>query len=164
LGLLGGGVADTSFSGILGVAGDAAPMLSRAERRLELPLRDTRLRGPAALEIEGARVLEVRDGCLVIEFEVPVAGLMLPEGKVRVEFVGTGRHRVAKVVRAESTPAGPHDLGVTVRLGLRLAKGKAWPGPDVVIVWTGVARDEGRKLRLGRITMPVRIPGERRAG
>lgn len=95
-------------------------------------------RGEAAiLEISEARVLRVDGQILVFEFEVPISGFSLPRDgmPVRVEF-GDGIACNATVLGRESSPTGPHDLGLTVRMALKLDDPHGWHQGEARLSWS----------------------------
>ncbi|MBZ5497402.1 MAG: VWA domain-containing protein [Acidobacteriia bacterium] len=92
---------------------------------------------PALLEIFEARVLRVDGPILIFEFEVPTAGFLLPDdgAMVRVSF-GDGTVRDATLVGQESSPPGPHHLGLTVRMALKLEDQYSWLHGEAQLTWT----------------------------
>lgn len=82
--------------------------------------------GPRRIDISEADVVHHTPELLVVEFEVPWSGFLLPDRAVRV-VLDDGRVVDAEVDRGRSTHPGPHSGGLRVRLALRSAGGAAWP-------------------------------------
>ncbi len=124
----------------LGVAFHAGPdmvrMLRGARGRDLFAGTDLRAADAAAIEIE-ARVTR-RDGdLLVLEFEVPAAGIVIPgrEDGLTVILVD-GTTIEARVDESLSTRPGRHAPGLTLRLALLTAGGETWPAaPLAAITW-----------------------------
>ena len=75
------------------------------------------------LEIHGAHLLRVEGDLLVLEFEVPEDGFLLPGDRTRIEVrFADGTRGSARVVGSGSSPAGPHARGFVVRLALHLER------------------------------------------
>jgi Ca-activated chloride channel homolog len=83
-----------------------------------------------------ARVLSIDGAELIFEFEVPEPGCTLPKdgAAVSVEF-DDGVSCGAKVVARNSSNAGPHPAGLTVRLALELERGESWEHGAAHIRW-----------------------------
>ncbi len=79
-----------------------------------------------------------RDGdLLVIEFESPSVGFTLPQVSQKVGIRSTdGDAFEAKVDGSTSTRPGPHDAGLTLRLGLRRSDGRPWPRTELWLHWS----------------------------
>jgi hypothetical protein len=72
----------------------------------------------------------------VLEFEAPVDGFSLPPDQARVRIVfSDGSERDAVVLGEESSPIGPHDAGLTVRLVLVTRDGGDWRPDAAEIRW-----------------------------
>jgi Ca-activated chloride channel homolog len=90
---------------------------------------------PSRLQLDAADVLHLEEGLLVVEFDVPFDGFLLPTGNVSVLIDGD-EAGTAGLDSRRSTPAGPHVEGVRVRLALRLEPGTLWQsGETVEIIW-----------------------------
>ncbi len=88
------------------------------------------------LEIFGARVLWLDGPRLTFEFEVPAAGFMLPyDGAVVQVCFSDGTVRNAIVLGEESSPQGPHQPGLTIRMVLELEDRYSWQHQEVQISW-----------------------------
>jgi hypothetical protein len=88
------------------------------------------------MEISGARVLHLDGQVLIFEFEVPFAGFLLPGdgATVRVSF-DDGSSCDARVQGSESSPEGPHESGLTVRLALKLEDPYSWHHGEGWLQW-----------------------------
>jgi hypothetical protein len=62
---------------------------------------------------------------LVVEFQVPRDGFLLPQGEVTVRLPD-GRLLTGVVEPGEGTQSGPHPAGVRVRLALKATGGRSW--------------------------------------
>jgi Ca-activated chloride channel homolog len=89
-------------------------------------------------EISGARVLRLDSQVLIFEFEVPETGFLLPHDgiMVHVQF-DDGTFCDALVLGRESSPHGPHQAGLTVRLGLMVGEPHNWHHREARISWQG---------------------------
>jgi len=93
---------------------------------------------PSGIEIFGARVLKLDGQLLVFEFEVPVDAFNLPRDGMAVQVrFEDGTVADAEVRGSESSPVGPHEAGLTVRLGLMLAAPNSWRHHEARISWQG---------------------------
>lgn len=105
-----------------------------------------------------ASVVREPDGTLVVEFEVPYDGFLMPD---EAAYVMRGRAFFDKVLvlADRSSPAGPHGRGMIVRLALRLALETAWPGAeDVTVRWSaGRVQPDAAPERV-RFVMDVHLP------
>jgi Ca-activated chloride channel family protein len=124
---------------------EAAPY--RAYRRgLVDTLRASVFPGTPAIE---ARVLRVDGDMLVIEVDVPRAGFRLPRDgtRVRVRFSDDSTAEAA-VDGKVSSPAGPHQQGLTVRLALKLRK-QLWTGHgSAILSWRETFRSGINEIRV----------------
>jgi Ca-activated chloride channel family protein len=94
--------------------------------------------GAYRIEIVGARVLQLDDHSLILEFEVPEDGFNLPYDGMTVQVrFDDGTVCDAQVLGRESSPYGPHEAGLTVRLGLTLADPYNWHHGEAHISWRG---------------------------
>ncbi len=94
---------------------------------------------PDQAVIYDARILLVDGHLLVFEFEAPVPGFMLPyDGEAVTVWFSDGTVGNAWVVGSESSPAGPHDAGLTLRLGLNLEEWHTWYLGETHIQWQSV--------------------------
>jgi Ca-activated chloride channel family protein len=124
----------------LGVAFHAGPdmvrMLRGARGRDLFAGTDLRAVVAVPLEIE-ARVTCREGDLLVLEFESPADGFLLPGDRDTVRVVLDDRSVIETRVDAGlSTRTGPHARGLTLRLALRTAGGETWPSaPIVAITW-----------------------------
>jgi Ca-activated chloride channel family protein len=83
-----------------------------------------------------ARVVRLDDDLLVVEFESPHDGFMLPRAGDRIEIFGAEGETLFAVVDGDvSTAPGPHNEGLTLRLGLRDEDGAIWLQESVPIRW-----------------------------
>jgi hypothetical protein len=83
-----------------------------------------------------ADVLQLEGGVLVIEFPVPADRFCFPEdGTVQVQFPD-GNTAEAVVIRDDSSPPGPHDEGLIVRMAFRLQGTGTWHHRHVTLRWT----------------------------
>ena len=98
------------------------PGKAKPERALPRPTQ----RSPEEIHLAGANVVREPDGTLVVEFEVPYDGFVLPDEAVYA-VVGGKFFDKARVVRDLSSPPGPHARGMIVRLALRLTTESEWP-------------------------------------
>ncbi len=96
------------------------------------------------------------DDTLVVEFEVPFDGLLLPDDAVYV-VAGGGFFDKARVVRELGSPTGPHASGMIVRLALRLETEPAWPPAGAVALRWSAERPGGEPAR-ARLVLDVRLP------
>jgi hypothetical protein len=112
--------------------------------------------GWAAAMMARARLTR-RDGdLLVVEFEAPADGFMLPGPGTRVAILDIrGEVLDAEVEEGISTRPGPHEAGLTLRLGLRRREDGPWPERVFWITWTSPDGDPVR-LRVG----PAAAPGQ----
>ncbi len=118
--------------------------MPRASRLMRLPGRFGRLtlkreKAPTRkVEVRGARVLHLDGPVLILEFEVPETGFLLPVdgASVRAHF-GDGFKCRASVLGNESSGPGPHQEGLTVRFAVKLTGRKSWHGREVCVRWTG---------------------------
>ncbi len=103
--------------------------------------------GPRSLHVREARVLDVRDRILILEFEVPESGFLLPRDgtTASIEF-DDGTTAKATVIARESSPLGPHEAGLTVRLSLGLTDRESWPDGETRIHWEDVRKGTGWKM------------------
>jgi hypothetical protein len=130
---------------------------------LTTALRRITLRKPPAgpVRIERARVLHVDGQILVLEFEVPVDGFLLPEDgtKIRVSF-DDGDKGTARVQGRDSTEPGPHEAGITVRIALRLEGHLCWHHREATIHWPCRIRLRGKEIEAGDVELHLFIePG-----
>lgn len=88
--------------------------------------------------VPSARVIRLEKNLLVVEFEVPESGIVLPAAgdAVTVRF-RTGQEVEANVDGSLSTRPGSHPGGLTLRLGLRLPEGFQWLSGRAVLEWSG---------------------------
>jgi Ca-activated chloride channel family protein len=87
-------------------------------------------------EIFEVRVLALEGPLLVLEFEVPSRGFLLPPDGFPVQvWFGDGRYAEAIVLGEETSARGPHHPGLTIRLGVRLSESQAWGGDEMRIGW-----------------------------
>ena len=103
-------------------------------------LRKLRFRSPRvpSLEISEARVLRLDGQILIFEFEVPATGFLLPRDGTRVQVrFDDGIASDARVLSQESSPPGPHQAGLTVRLALKLEDHHCWHHNAARLHWTG---------------------------
>jgi Ca-activated chloride channel family protein len=90
---------------------------------------------PPPPTIEG-RLVRIDDDLLIVEFESPSDGFTLPQAGEEVEVrLDDGTELLAMIDGDVSTGPGPHDKGLTLRLGLRHEDGIAWPDGARVIRW-----------------------------
>jgi hypothetical protein len=89
------------------------------------------------LEIFDARVVRLDGPKATLEFEVPRDGFTPPvdQTRVRVVFLD-GNECEAVVAGDESSPPGPHEAGLTVRLVLVIVGGEDWGSGEVQIHWS----------------------------
>jgi hypothetical protein len=114
------------------------------EMRSLIELREVRAesalpRPPAAARprTAKARVVRIVGDLLVVEFESPSDGFTLPQAGEEVEVrLDDGTELLAMIDGDVSTGPGPHDKGLTLRLGLRHAGGAPWPKAPVSIWWS----------------------------
>jgi hypothetical protein len=94
--------------------------------------------GAYRIEIFGARMLRLDGRLLIFEFEVPEDGFGLPYDGVTVQVrFDDGTVGEAQVLGSESSPYGPHEAGLTVRLGLILAAPHSWQHREAHLCWRG---------------------------
>ena len=93
---------------------------------------------PRPIAIERPRILKLEGQILVLEFEVPGNGFMLPDGStdIEVEFAEGQRSRARVMVRESGKP-GPQKAGLIVRLALRLQDHQCWHHASAWIRWSG---------------------------
>jgi Ca-activated chloride channel family protein len=144
----------TSFMGSSRVLHDVLPSYSLGERDGEDELKyeadysqayaadelaaPMQAGGAYRIEIFGARVLQLDDRLLIFEFEVPEDGFSLPYDGMTVQVrFDDGTVCDAQVLGGESSPYGPHQVGLTVRLGLTLADPYNWHHGEAHISWRG---------------------------
>lgn len=88
------------------------------------------------LQISGARVLRLDGSIIIFEFEVPATGFMLPnDGAVVSVGFDDGITAAAQVLGKESSTRGPHQLGLTVRLALKLEAQHTWRHREAWLTW-----------------------------
>jgi Ca-activated chloride channel family protein len=88
------------------------------------------------LEIFDARVLSSVGPMLIFEFEVPVAGFVLPgDGEIVHVHFSDGMVCDAVVQGEETSPLGPHHQGLTIRMALKLADPYSWQHDEAQITW-----------------------------
>ena len=124
------------------MSGDAGSGISmdRFREGILKSLRKLRFRGPRvpSLEISEARVLRLDGQILIFEFEVPRTGFLLPHDGTRVQVsFDDGIASDAHVLSRESSPSGPHQAGLTVRLALKLEDPHCWLHNAARLHWTG---------------------------
>ncbi|MHC4992111.1 MAG: VIT domain-containing protein [Planctomycetota bacterium] len=92
------------------------------------------------------RVVRIDIDLLVVEFESPCDGYTLPEAGDYVDVRLDDASNVPAMVDGDiSTGPGPHDQGLTLRLGLRYEDGASWPDGSLVIRWPS---PDGRRIYL----------------
>ncbi len=102
--------------------------------------------GSRSLHVRQARVLDVRGRLLILEFEVPESEFLLPRDGTTVSIeIDAGTTARATVIARESSPQGPHEAGLTVRLALRLTDRESWPDGETRIHWESVRKGTGWK-------------------
>jgi hypothetical protein len=83
-----------------------------------------------------ARVVRVEGDLLVVDFECPRDGFLLPPAGEAVEVQLDGwTIALAAVDDRISTRPGPHQRGLTLRLGLRYERGAAWLEGPLGLRW-----------------------------
>jgi Ca-activated chloride channel homolog len=113
---------------------------------------------PEELHIQGAGAVREPDGTLVLEFEVPFDGFLLPDAEVYV-VVGGGFFDKALVVAALGSPRGPHGQGMVVRLALRLETEPAWPRVGTVTLrWSAEGPRPGEEPARVRLVLDIPLP------
>ncbi len=168
--------------GLLHVARQAPLMASMAmmEEEFSLGFRDVRLAESARervfwhlsslrrekrksvseirVEVRKSRILHLDRRTLVLEFEVPVDGLLLPSGRERVavDFLDGDVHR-GSVIQEQSSALGPHKSGLTVRLAIRLDDHPSWHVGPLVIRWGGEVRAADGERGEGTVEVHVEI-------
>ncbi len=74
-----------------------------------------------------ARILQIDDGLCILEFEVPEPEFLLPGDGFKIDVCfDNSTWSEARVLANESSRQGPHDAGLTVRLGLILDDQRHW--------------------------------------
>jgi hypothetical protein len=93
------------------------------------------------VDIREARVLRLDGPVLVLEFEVPEAGFLLPiyGTLVHVHFAD-GSVCDARVLVDGTSRLGPHQEGLTVRLAIALLFRESWFGREAWLRWAGRVR------------------------
>jgi hypothetical protein len=90
---------------------------------------------PPVIRLDG-RVLRIDDDLLVVEFETPEDGIMLPPDGEDIYVTTVGGYTSHGLVEGTvSTQPGPHDRGLTLRLGLRTTDGTDWPDNVREMAW-----------------------------
>jgi hypothetical protein len=90
------------------------------------------------VDIVGARVLRLDGPVLIVEFEVPETGFLLPVDGTQVHVCfEDGSDCRARVFGDESSQSGPHQAGLTIRLAVKLVGRNSWHGQKVLLRWTG---------------------------
>ncbi|HYK90763.1 MAG TPA: VIT domain-containing protein [Acidobacteriota bacterium] len=98
------------------------------------------------LDLAKARVLRLEGPILVLEFEVPEEGFLLPNDKAKVQVrFDDGSTGDARVQGDRSTKPGPHKAGVTVRLALKLEDHSVWESGGARLTWR---QKNGREVDL----------------
>ena len=94
------------------------------------------VRYPSAMPVIEARLLWSDGSLLILEFEVPLHGFMLPcdGAAVRVQFED-GSVCESWVLAGQSSPEGPHEPGLTVRLALNLEVSDNWRHGEAWLQW-----------------------------
>ena len=95
------------------------------------------------LDIRATVIGPDADGTLIVEFEVPFDGFVLPEWGMTLE--DGVRHDPVEIVVEKSSPAGPHAMGLLVRLALRPPRDSNWPAGGNV----RLCREYDQRLRAG---------------
>jgi hypothetical protein len=107
-------------------------------------------RPPGPILIENVRVLKLEDQILVVEFEVPVDGFMLPDAHTVVHVVlDDGGPDTAKILEQDSSKPGPYHAGLTIRLALRLEGSQGWNHDKTRIHWIGRINIENKMKSIG---------------
>jgi Ca-activated chloride channel family protein len=95
--------------------------------------------GPSEVTITPSGVSWLEPGVMLIEFVTLHDDFELPEGAVDLKVRTTdGRTRVlhGRVSESKSTPRGPHNAGMVVRLVIGIEAKDAWAGPaHVLVIW-----------------------------
>jgi hypothetical protein len=104
---------------------------------------------PPSAEAVEARVLWSDGSTLILEFEVPRPGFMLPGdgAAVQVRFED-GAVCECHVRASQGSPEGPHEQGLTVRLALSLAGPDDWGHREAWLQWQ----------EAGGVTVDVHVP------
>ena len=90
---------------------------------------------PAPIRLDG-RVVRLEGDLLIVEFESPDDGILLPPDGEEIFVYTADANAVYGVVDdTVSTRPGPHARGLTLRLGLRSADGATWPDDVEHMVW-----------------------------
>jgi hypothetical protein len=108
-------------------------------------------------EISAARVLRSNGDQLVIEFEAPFDGFVLPKDDVNVWLDGVTWH-VARIVPKDGFPLGPYPAGTVILMPLRLDRPLDWGryrSVDVRWRWEPDGASDGSARR--QITLTVSL-------
>lgn len=115
---------------------------------------------PTQVRIAGGRLLRATPDAVTVEFETPFNGFAIPQGEVNLWLDGV-TWRVARVVPGESSPRGPHPVGLVVRLALSIEGHPEWiRAASIELRWLSGPGDEPRQLILG-LALPAEAPRPR---
>ena len=114
--------------------------MERHGKEILKSVRNLPIRGPhvPSFKISETRVSQLDGQILIFEFEVPATGFLLPRDGTRVQVsFDDGIGSDARVLSRESSPSGPHQAGLTVRLALKLEDHHCWHHNAARLHWTG---------------------------
>ena len=120
---------------------------------------------PPEVPIALGRVLRATPNALTVEFQTPFDGFVLPDGEVNLWLSGE-TWLVAQVLPEESSPRGPHRVGLVVRLALSIDRHPEWLRTDSVdLRWLsrpeGGASDRTPRQIILRVAMARQAAGPR---
>jgi Ca-activated chloride channel family protein len=116
---------------------------------------------PLQVKIRESRILRVDGKILIVEFEVPVDGFVVPADRVRVDVErDDGTHYRAHVVENESCAPRPYAKGLTVRLALKLKDRASWDLGRIIIRWHGMVQPSAGESRDAEVSLELRLNKE----
>jgi hypothetical protein len=116
---------------------------------------------PLQVKISKSRILRIDGKVLIVEFEVPVDGLMLPGDAMRVYVSDLdGSLCNARVIGGQSSHRGPHGDGLTVRLALKLEGRASWDQGCVKIQWRGQIQSSAGERKEVVVDVELRLNKE----
>ncbi len=114
---------------------------------------------PPQVEIDG-RTLHVAADAITVEFETPFEGFVLPDGEVNLWLDGE-TWLIARVRAGESSPRGPHRVGLVVRLALSIEGHAEWRrARRVDLRWLSRPEDGAGDEAPRQIILSVAVPPE----
>jgi hypothetical protein len=130
--------ADEEASRLMRSMPGAPEFARRLGVRFDWLSKSVKMAAPRNVLISGARVLRLDGPVLIVEFEVPETGFLLPVDGTQVHVCfEDGSDCRARVFGDESSQSGPHQAGLTIRLAVKLVGRNSWHGQKALLRWTG---------------------------